>query len=283
MSSDTTVIVSDGFDDLQSRDVRMLDEASRLGGRLHVLLWTDDVVRARTGAPPKFPFDERAYLLESIRDVAELAPMSDASLSSDALPESVVGGRGGGGVVWAVRERDDSPRKREWCAANGVAYRVLNDAALDRYPDAPPAPLSPPSSSRRKIVVTGCFDWFHSGHVRFFEEVSELGDLYVVVGHDANIRLLKGEGHPLFPAAQRCYTAGAVRFVTQALVSSGDGWMDAEPEFLRIRPDAYAVNEDGDKPEKRAFCQEHGIEYIVLSRQPRQGLPRRQSTALRGF
>ena len=49
------------------------------------------------------------------------------------------------------------------------------------------------------MIVTGCYDWFHSGHVRFFEEVSELGDLYVVVGNDANIRLLKGEGHPLFP------------------------------------------------------------------------------------
>ena len=30
--------------------------------------------------------------------------------------------------------------------------------------------------------MTGCYDWFHSGHVRFFEEVSELGDLYVVAG-----------------------------------------------------------------------------------------------------
>jgi hypothetical protein len=59
--------------------------------------------------------------------------------------------------------------------------------------------------------------------------------------------------------------------------------MDAEPEFEKIRPDIYAVNEDGDRPEKRAFCERHGIEYRVLKRLPKEGLPRRQSTALRGF
>jgi hypothetical protein len=43
------------------------------------------------------------------------------------------------------------------------------------------------------------------------------------------------------------------------------------------------VNEDGDKPEKRAFCRERGIEYRVLRREPKQGLPARQSTILRGY
>ena len=79
--------------------------------------------------------------------------------------------------------------------------------------------------------MTGCFDWFHSGHVRFFEEASALGELYVVVGHDANVRLLKGEGHPLFPQEERRYLVAAVRYVHRALISSGEGWLDAEPEI----------------------------------------------------
>ena len=137
--------------------------------------------------------------------------------------------------------------------------------------------------SRKKVVVTGCYDWFHSGHVRFFEEVSELGDLYVVAGNDANVRILKGEGHPLLPQAERRYMVQSVRYVKQALISTGQGWMDAEPEIAVIRPDMYAVNEDGDKPEKREFCQTHGIQYVVLKRTPKAGLPRRQSTDLRGF
>jgi hypothetical protein len=75
----------------------------------------------------------------------------------------------------------------------------------------------------------------------------------------------------------------SIRFVQQALISSGDGWMDAEPEIGRLQPDIYVVNEDGDKPEKRAFCAQHSLEYIVLKRMPKDGLPRRESTVLRGF
>ena len=75
----------------------------------------------------------------------------------------------------------------------------------------------------------------------------------------------------------------AIRYVTQALISSGTGWMDAEPEIARIKPDVYAVNEDGDVPRKREFCAEHGLRYVVFKRTPKAGLPRRSSTDLRGF
>jgi len=59
--------------------------------------------------------------------------------------------------------------------------------------------------------------------------------------------------------------------------------MDAEPEIAVIGAQVYAVNEDGDKPEKREFCRAHGLEYLVLKRVPAPGLPRRSSTDLRGF
>jgi cytidyltransferase-like protein len=136
---------------------------------------------------------------------------------------------------------------------------------------------------RKKVVVTGCYDWFHSGHVRFFEEVSVYGDLHVIVGHDANIRLLKGEGHPLLSQDERRYLVGSIRFVTRALISSGEGWLDADPEIRQIQPDIYAVNEDGDKGGKREYCAQLGIEYLVLQRTPAPGLPKRSSTDLRGF
>ncbi|MEE9307724.1 MAG: cytidyltransferase, partial [Spirochaetia bacterium] len=89
------------------------------------------------------------------------------------------------------------------------------------------------------------------------------------------------EGHPLFPQAERRYLVGSVRHVTRAMVSTGSGWMDAEPEILALQPDLYVVNEDGDKPEKRAFCRQHDLEYLVLKRTPKDGLMRRSSTELR--
>lgn len=141
----------------------------------------------------------------------------------------------------------------------------------------------PFASGKRRVVVTGCYDWLHSGHVRFFEEVSSYGELYVIVGHDVNIRLLKGEGHPLLPQEERRYMVGSIKFVKDALISSGDGWLDADPEIRKLKPDVYAVNEDGDVGGKRDYCAALGIEYLVLRRTPAPGLPKRTSTDLRGF
>jgi cytidyltransferase-like protein len=274
MNNAKVVAVSGSFDDLRSPQIRFLEEASKFG-LVHVLLWPDAVVQSLNGKPPKFPLEERRYLLENIRYVTRVVVPS-GGVEPDALPLHEMGEP----AVWAVEEGDRSEQKRTFAKANGIMIHVIPMIDLAGFPAVQP-PSAP--SGRKKVIVTGCFDWFHSGHVRFFEEVSALGDLYVVVGSDTNVRFLKGEGHPLFPQDERRYVIQSIRFVTQALISTGAGWMDAEPEIAWIQPDIYAVNEDGDKPEKREFCQSHGLEYVVLKRLPKPGLHRRQSTDLRGF
>jgi len=276
MADAKTVVVTGGFDDFNSRHVRLLEQASKLG-HVHVLLWSDEAVCALERHPPKFPQEERLYLLQTDRYVREVK-LTTGQVDRDSIPQV-------GGIhpeIWVVEEASDNPRKRSFAQSHGIEYRVLKKEDLAGFP---PWQCPPPSeqSARKRVVVTGCYDWFHSGHVRFFEEVSELGDLYVVVGHDANVRLLKGGAHPMFPQQERRYMVESVRFVKGALISSGQGWLDAEPEIAFLQPDIYAVNEDGDVPEKRAFCQEHGMAYVVLKRIPKEGLPLRQSTDLRGF
>ncbi|MDR3572329.1 MAG: adenylyltransferase/cytidyltransferase family protein [Anaerolineaceae bacterium] len=269
------IAVSGSFDDLRSRQVRFLEEASHLG-QLEVLLWSDSVTQILQGQPPKFPLEERRYVLESLRFVSQVRPVERLE-SQDVLPEVLERLPN----VWAVLE--DTPAKRDFCSRLGIEYRLMGDAQLAGFPLSVVSTRKTARRRPKKVLVTGCYDWLHSGHVRFFEEVSQIGDLYVVVGHDQNVRLLKGEGHPLFGQDERRYMVGAIRFVKEALISSGHGWMDAEPEIDLIRPDIYAVNEDGDNSEKRAFCAEHGLEYVVLKRLPKEGLPRRESTHLRGF
>jgi cytidyltransferase-like protein len=270
------VAVSGSFDDLRSRHVRFLEEAARMG-EVHVLLWCDEAVRELEGREPRFPEAERLYLVESIRHVRRATVVGGAferdvlPLADEVRPDA-----------WAVDATGDSPAKRAFCMARGIEYRVVPEESLRGFPVPAPG-LDAPRAGRKRVIVTGCYDWLHSGHVRFFEEASALGDLFVTVGHDANIRLLKGEGHPLFPQEERRYMVGAIRFVAGCFIASGGGWLDAEPEIRAIRPDVYVVNEDGDRPEKRQFCRSRGIEYAVLRRLPRDGLPRRQSTALRGF
>jgi cytidyltransferase-like protein len=259
------VVVTGSFDDLRSGDIRFFEEAAKLGG-VHVLLWGDE------GSSNKFPLKERLYFVESLWYVGKVTVVQKPG-NGDELP-------GTGAAAWVVRTSEDNAAKRRFCGERKIEYRVISDAQLRGFPLREPKAVD---SGRKKVLVTGCYDWVHTGHVRFFEEVSEYGDVYAVVGHDANIELLKGPGHPHFKQDERCYMVGAIRFVKQAMVSTGNGWLDAEPEIRRVRPDIYAVNEDGDKGEKEKYCREHGIEYLVLKRLPKEGLPRRQSTALRGF
>jgi cytidyltransferase-like protein len=252
------VIVSGSFDDFRSRHIRLLEEASKLG-ELHVLLWSDALA-----GKPKFPQAERLYLIGAIRYVHAVHLVNDPFDTGSLKPE-----------LWVADGSLTTARP-----SAGIPCRLLTAPELAGFPEPAPAP---PTAGRPKVIVTGCYDWFHSGHVRFFEEVSQMGDLYVVVGSDANVALLKGAGHPLLKQYERRYVVGSVRHVARCLISTGSGWMDAEPEIRAVRPDIYAVNEDGDKPEKRAFCEAHSIRYVVLKRTPREGLPRRQSTTLRGF
>ena len=229
-----------------------------------------------TGSKPKFPLEERKYFLEAVRYVYKVR-LIDQVHHQDELPilEDFKP------RMWVVTQDNDTPQKRAYCLSNEIVYTVIDEHDLKGFPIQPAGGMH--SSTNKKVIVTGCYDWFHSGHVRFFEETSQLGDLYVVVGHDENVRLLKGTGHPMFNEDERRYMVGSIRFVKQALISSGSGWMDAEPEIEKMKPDIYAVNEDGDKPEKREFCEEYNLEYAVLKRTPAAGLPCRESTHLRGF
>lgn len=270
-----TILVSAGFDDFRSTQMRFLDEASKLGN-VHVALWSDTLLQSLHGKPPKFSQAERHYIVQAVRYVSDVR-IVDNPFDPDTLPAWHVKPD-----VWVVNEQDDKPARRTFCKTQGIEYKVLTARDIAGFPN-PQGLTVDATPGHKRVIVTGCYDWFHSGHVRFFEEVAELGDLYVSVGNDANIARLKGEGHPLIKQDERRYVAGSIRYVKQCVIATGMGWLDAEPEIARIKPDIYAVNEDGDKPEKREFCARQGIRYVVLKRTPKEGLTRRSSTDLRGF
>ena len=269
MSAKQQVVVCGGFDDIGSRDLRFLEEAAKLG-ELTVLLWPDAVLERYTGKAAKFPIAERFYVLNAVRTIGRVI----ATDSCDTLPAGLHAD------VWADAETSANLKREVFAGDNNIAYRVFTSDELKGFPEPPPAL---PVVGRKKVAVTGCYDWFHSGHVRFFEEVGAYGDLYVFLGNDEAIRELKGEGHPLLPQDERRYVVGSIKFVTQAVISSGMGWLDFDREIRALKPDILVVNDDGDKGGKRDYCRELGIEYLVLKRTPAPGLPRRSSTDLRGF
>lgn len=270
------VYVIGAFDDIHSADIRFLQEANKRFGDVHVQLFSDQAVEDFSGTLPRFKLDERQYYLESIRYITQV------SIIDQTLPILTPQGiRDRHAMHWVITNQQAGGEIGQYLKKYQANFSVIPNTALEGFPMA--ETLDDRPGTKKMVMVSGCFDWVHTGHIRFFEEVSQFGDLYVVVGHDQNLRLLKGKGHPLFHEAERRYWVQSIRFVKKALISTGNGWLDAEPEVLSLQPDIFVVNHDGDRPEKRAFFKAQGIEYKVLERKPKPGLPRRVSTELRGF
>ncbi len=127
------------------------------------------------------------------------------------------------------------------------------------------------------VLVSGCYDLLHGGHIAFFKTASAYGDLYVSIGKDENLLKLKGK-KPVFSELERLFIVRSVRYVHDAFLASGTGMLDFEPDMKRLKPDIFIVNHDGHTPEKETLCKTLGIEYIVLDRIPEPGLPARSSS-----
>ena len=131
---------------------------------------------------------------------------------------------------------------------------------------------------RKKVLVSGCYDLLHGGHIAFFKTAATFGDLYVSIGRDENLLLLKGK-RPVFSEEERLFTVKSIRYIYDAFLASGRGMLDFEPDLIRLKPDIFVVNSDGHTSDKETLCKENGVRYMVLERIPEPGLPARSSSA----
>lgn len=132
----------------------------------------------------------------------------------------------------------------------------------------------------KKVFVSGCYDMLHSGHVAFFKEASQYGDLYVGIGSDKTIQELKNR-KTVYSEKERLYMVKAIRYVTDAFINSGSGMLDFVETMDAVKPDIFVVNSDGGSDLKRKLCADRGIEYVELERMPESGLDARSTTSLR--
>lgn len=131
-----------------------------------------------------------------------------------------------------------------------------------------------------KVFVSGCYDLLHSGHVEFFRQAAQYGDLYVGIGSDATILDYKHH-KTVYSEQERLFMVKSIRYVKDAFINAGHGIMDFVPSVESLKPDVFVVNSDGGSEEKRRFCEERGIRYVVLDRVPHEGLEARSSTDLK--
>lgn len=132
----------------------------------------------------------------------------------------------------------------------------------------------------KKVFVSGCYDLLHSGHVEFFKQASQFGDLYVGIGSDATYLEYKHR-KPMFPQEERLFMVQNIKAVKEAYINEGRGVIDFLPTLDIVKPDIFVVNAEGGSDTKRQLCEERGIQYIELQRTPAEGLQARSSSSLK--
>ena len=97
-------------------------------------------------------------------------------------------------------------------------------------------------SDPRVVFTNGCFDLVHVGHVRLLRQARSRGDLLVVgLNSDSSVHLIKGEGRPLVPEAERAEVLAALECVDYVVLFD-----DPDPRRLvqAIRPQVLVKGAD---------------------------------------
>lgn len=113
----------------------------------------------------------------------------------------------------------------------------------------------------KTVCVSGYFDCFHVGHLRYLKAAAEYGDLIVILNSDA--AAVRKKGYCLMPWAERAELIKAYSFVKDVVpVDDADGTV--VKALAQIRPDTFCKGGDrgpGNTPEQEA-CGHLGIEIV---------------------
>lgn len=120
---------------------------------------------------------------------------------------------------------------------------------------------------KKKVLVGGCFDVIHYGHVHFLKKAKALGDtLIVALESDTNIKKLKGPGRPIHTQEQRKEMLESLNFVDEVIILK-DEMKDGDYLELveAVRPAIIAVT-SGDSiiDKKRAHARAIGASIVEI-------------------
>lgn len=127
----------------------------------------------------------------------------------------------------------------------------------------------PKPKKKVKVLVGGCFDILHYGHIHFLKKAKALGDyLIVALESDKNIKRLKGEKRPIHDQYRRRKMLESLRLADQIIIL-GDEMKDEDyRKFVKIvNPDVIAITA-GDPiiGKKRKQAAEIGAKLIEIAR-----------------
>lgn len=98
---------------------------------------------------------------------------------------------------------------------------------------------------KRIVLVGGCFDILHIGHISFLERAKEAGDvLFVLLEADESIKEIKGENRPINTQEDRARILAAIEVVDEVvLLSSNLENRDYDKLIILLKPDIIATTQ----------------------------------------
>ena len=111
-------------------------------------------------------------------------------------------------------------------------------------------------SGQKRVLVGGCFDIIHLGHVTFLNKAKEMGDeLWIILESDVTVKKLKGEKRPINSQEDRAELLTNLRAVDYVVMlpemSTGE---DYDQVLDCVKPDIIVITE-GDRLEERKTLQ----------------------------
>lgn len=123
----------------------------------------------------------------------------------------------------------------------------------------------------KKVLVGGCFDLLHYGHIRFLDEAKKLGDVLVVaLESDENVRKMKGDGRPIHTQQQRKEMLEALTCVDEVIsLPPMNNHQEYYDLVTKVRPQIIAITE-GDPLEtnKREQAAKAAAQLVVIPKVP---------------
>lgn len=119
----------------------------------------------------------------------------------------------------------------------------------------------------KKVLVGGCFDLLHFGHIQFLTNAKKLGDVLVVaLESDENVRRMKGPTRPIHTQIQRKAMLEALVAVDEILLLPPLKTDEEYATLVRnVNPSVIAITEgDPMETKKRTHAELIHAEVILI-------------------
>ena len=121
-------------------------------------------------------------------------------------------------------------------------------------------------NAQQLVLVGGCFDILHLGHVRFLTQAKTYGVLLVALESDETLVKFKGESRPIHKQVERAEVLSALTCVDFVILlpefTSDDDYLRLTRE---VKPEVVAVTEgDPQQHNKEKHVQSVGGKVIII-------------------